>query len=657
MGSFIKHLINRHLMEEFLQALPIAGHLPDIFSGVKPNTVRFVRLPTGFGKSIGCALHVLTTTRGDVWVSEPTIPAVRGLFRTVKELVKTRAVGFAAGGRAAYTPGETRIVYMTTGHAVNLLLRWVDNHTHGRTQTQYLPSVFVADEIHHPSAENYVLYHLLRHACQQQACRTSVVICSATLDPALAAGLPCASDYHVDATPARFKVIVVHMSGAWDSYRDALACAPQVGLRLLAEHGGNLLVFVAGEDCLSRLARAFPGFDVFCISANTPSHELEAIFLPSARRRVYLATNVAESSLTMHDVGMVLDLGRQKLMHMGPTDVPMLTIGWVTKASARQRTGRAGRTRDGICVRMYSDETFAALPEHAPYEFTTIPPCQHVLRVMGHELDPVALLRMDVAWHRRVARRLTAMELIADNKITAFGREVVKYPVSIELAAFMVRGEMAYNAGLIADGTYVAMCCFVGVLETGSPGRLMWFPRETRGSVGDQQAYRAATFADYIKGDDLEAIVHLFRRMMAETVHRGQYSRWCRAASFSDKVVLSALNTVRQIVSRVYGVDSDGADNIVADCLALPLDIQFVRDRLAASFPDRILSNPTVRPSGALTYTGRDGVVWTVDARRSLCDLCAPEQIMAISLFVCADDASTSNLASCFVNLTEKESI
>src|SRR5439155_23876102 len=138
---------------------------------------------------------------------------------------------------------------------------------------------------------------------------------------------------------------------------------------LIAEGPGDILVFLAGEreirDTADALAeRSLPNTEVVPLYSRLSAAEQHRVFAPHTGRRIVLATNVAETSLTVPGIRYVVDPGTARISRYSQrTKVQRLPIEAISQASANQRKGRCGRTSDGVCIRLYSEEDFEARPE------------------------------------------------------------------------------------------------------------------------------------------------------------------------------------------------------------------------------------------------------------------------------------------------------
>ena len=163
---------------------------------------------------------------------------------------------------------------------------------------------------------------------------------------------------------------------------------------LRAEGPGDILVFLSGEREIRDTADALgdvPGIEVLPLYARLSAAEQYRVFQPHAGRRVVLATNVAETSLTVPGIRYVVDPGTARISRYSQrTKVQRLPIEAVSQASANQRTGRCGRTSDGICIRLYTEDDFAGRPEFTDPEILRTNLASVILRMAALDLGAMA---------------------------------------------------------------------------------------------------------------------------------------------------------------------------------------------------------------------------------------------------------------------------
>ena len=158
---------------------------------------------------------------------------------------------------------------------------------------------------------------------------------------------------------------------------------------------GDILVFLPGEreirECSEYLAgKRYSNTDILPLFGRLSASEQEKVFKRSSRRRIVLATNVAETSVTIPGIKFVIDTGLVRLSRFNPrTRIQELLVERVSQASARQRRGRCGRLSDGVCVRLYSEEELAASPEYTAPEIQRTALSGVILQMAALRLPPI----------------------------------------------------------------------------------------------------------------------------------------------------------------------------------------------------------------------------------------------------------------------------
>jgi len=297
-----------------------------------------VTSPTGSGKST----QIPRWCPGRVLVVEPRRVACKTLALRVAELEGCELgtdVGFHVRDHRV-EQRSTRILFATPG----VVLRRFDELERFET--------VVLDEFHERTLDVDLILALLRRRYHGR-----LVVMSATLRPGpLAAYL---EGHHLHAEGRMFPVDVVHQSGdvmlpAGDHLRERVGRA--VG-RALDQHEGDVLVFLPGKGEIAGATDELagrPGLEILPLHGGLSLDDQARVFRPASRRKVVLATNVAETSVTVPGIGVVIDSGlvRRTRYHRGRG---FLTLTPIAADSAEQRAGRAGRTGPGACIRLWSE--------------------------------------------------------------------------------------------------------------------------------------------------------------------------------------------------------------------------------------------------------------------------------------------------------------
>ena len=391
----------------FPEHLPVAERREEIMAAIRDHQVVIVAGETGSGKTTQLPKMCLALGLGEAGVIGHTQPrriAARSVAERIAEELGEdigRTVGYQVRF-TAQTSKATRVKVMTDG----ILLAEIP---HDPQLRRY--SVVIVDEAHERSLNIDFLLGYLRTLLPQRP-DLKVIITSATIDPerfarhfgrALAEG-----EEHEDAVPADDGGLVVpapviEVSGRTypvevryrsltdepspddpedDSddaaeTRDPLEAIGEAVLELAAEPPGDILVFLPGEreirdaaDHLSGVvasSKRLAGTEVLPLFGRLSMAEQHRVFGRAAagvRRRIVLATNVAETSLTVPGIKYVIDTGTARISRYSHrTKVQRLPIERVSQASANQRAGRSGRTSPGIAIRLYSEEDYLSRPE------------------------------------------------------------------------------------------------------------------------------------------------------------------------------------------------------------------------------------------------------------------------------------------------------
>ena len=324
------------------ERLPIESLRPAFDDAFRAGPV-VVSAPTGSGKSTRVPAWLLAgaSPSRPVWVIEPRRVACRALASRVAS-----EEGSRLGGRVGYrvrdddrTSAETQLVFATPGIALRQLADVRACHA------------VVVDELHERRLDVDLLLALLRHE------RTAgLVVMSATFaGDEIAAGL---GGTHLHAEGRMFPVRITHV-GDRPPDRQELVERVEAALARAANDPGDVLVFLPGKGEIHAVyERLAPRRDITTLTLHggLTLDEQARVFEPAQKRKVILCTNVAETSLTVPGVGVVIDSGlvRRTRYHQGRG---FLTLMPIADDSAEQRAGRAGRTAPGVCYRLWSQAT------------------------------------------------------------------------------------------------------------------------------------------------------------------------------------------------------------------------------------------------------------------------------------------------------------
>ncbi len=429
--------------------LPILSIVGQVSDAVRSGRSVVVSAPPGTGKSTALPSSMLDRLAGRILVTQPRRLAARMLAARVASLRGESPgglVGHAVRGERCESD-RTRLTYLTEG----LLLRRVLSGDGPSSE-----DVVVLDEFHERSIEADLLLGLMRSRGLR------FVVASATLDVDIVAGAIGADRFEV-SSPLH-PVTIEHRRAP--SADPPWNLAAEAVTRVLAEGGddGDILVFMPGRREIDRTIEACRrvgrGIDVVPLHGGLSAREQDRAVAEHGPRRIVVATNVAETSITIPRVTTVIDSGLARLADFDAgRDLPTLATGPIDRASAVQRAGRAGRVRPGRCIRLYTESEFARRPAHRSPATARADLAGAYLNIHAAGLDPESFPWIDpppVEAATHASRTLASIGAVdTAGKITATGRRLVELPLPPRVARF------ALDAVAAGGGRLAAACAAV----------------------------------------------------------------------------------------------------------------------------------------------------------------------------------------------------
>jgi ATP-dependent helicase HrpA len=379
---------------EFPEELPVSGRRAEIAAAIEKHQVVIVCGETGSGKTTQLPKICLELKRGAAGLIGHTQPrrlAARTVAARIAQELKS-PLGQIVGYKVRFsdkTGQDSAIKLMTDG----ILLAETQ---HDRFLSAY--DTIIIDEAHERSLNIDFLLGYLKQLLPKRP-DLKVIVTSATIDAQR-------FSEHFNGAP------VIEVSGrlypveiryrplktkegdeAGEDLQDAILDAADEVARL--PQGGDILVFLPGEREIRDIAEALrkhhpAGAEILPLYARLSAAEQERIFKPGGGRRIVLATNVAETSLTVPGIRYVIDPGTARLLRYSyRAKVERLQVENISQASANQRAGRCGRVMSGVCVRLYAAEDFAARPAYTDPEIRRSNLAAAILRMKALGLSDI----------------------------------------------------------------------------------------------------------------------------------------------------------------------------------------------------------------------------------------------------------------------------
>ncbi|WP_188009169.1 ATP-dependent RNA helicase HrpA [Grimontia hollisae] len=436
----------------FPEQLPVSQKKDEIAQAIANNQVVIVAGETGSGKTTQLpkiCMELGLGVSGVIGHTQPRRLAARSVATRIAEELETE-LGKTVGYKVRFNDQvseESRVKLMTDG----ILLAEIQ---HDRYLNQY--DCIIIDEAHERSLNiDFILGYLKQLLPKRPDLK--LIITSATIDPERFSnhfgGAPIIEvsgrTYPVEV---RYRPLV---EDSEDTDRDQLQAIFDAVDELHEEGPGDILIFMNGEreirdtaDALNK--RNLRDTEILPLYARLSSSEQNRVFQPHSGRRIVLATNVAETSLTVPGIKYVIDPGTARISRYSyRTKVQRLPIEPISQASANQRKGRCGRVSDGICIRLYSEEDFLSRPEFTDPEILRTNLASVILQMTAIGLGDIAAFPFvqppdsrNISDGVRLLEELGALKESKkgddQKRLTDIGRSLARLPIDPRLARMVL---------------------------------------------------------------------------------------------------------------------------------------------------------------------------------------------------------------------------
>jgi len=460
--------------------LPVSAAREEIARAISEHQVVIVAGATGSGKTTQLPKICLELGRAHIAHTQPRRIAARTIAERIAQELQV-PLGGLVGYKVRFTDQvseDTQIALLTDGILLNEIHR-------DRLLRRY--DTIIIDEAHERSLNiDFLLGYLTRILPERPDLK--VVITSATIDPE-----SFARHFARDGVPApvievsgrtypveiRYRPPVAARSSAGQARGEADAEGDDIDALLAAlreldrEPDGDVLVFLPGEAEIRDAADAVRGMyakdarptEVLPLYGRLSAAEQHRVFEPSTvpgvRRRVVLATNVAETSLTVPGIRYVVDSGTARISrYSARSKIQRLPIEAISQASAQQRSGRAGRTSPGVAIRLYGEDDFAARPEFTEPEILRTSLASVILQMLALGFGDIAdfpfLTKPDSRGVKAAFDMLTELRAVSRSRpergrgassearpwrLTKVGREIARLPIDPRFARMLIEAQ------------------------------------------------------------------------------------------------------------------------------------------------------------------------------------------------------------------------
>ncbi|EAU88277.2 pre-mRNA splicing factor [Coprinopsis cinerea okayama7 len=526
--------------------LPIYKHRDKLLYSVEKYGVTIIVGQTGCGKTTQLPQFLYEAQ----WASDGRVIACTQPRRVAATSVATRVaqeVGTTLGHEVGYTirfedvsdKERTRILYLTDGMLFRELL--VDP-----LLSRY--SVIMVDEVHERSVYTDLLLGMLKKIRRKRP-ELRLIVSSATMDAAYFLNYFTNDTSSDEATVISLegRMYPVQVAYIDEPVPDYVRAAAQLAWDInVQRRPGDILIFLTGREdidrCLDELSERIPLLPpnaprmiLIPLHAGLTTDEQLKAFLPAEKgtRKIIVSTNIAEASVTIDGIRYVIDSGFVKIRVYNPTaSMSSLVVVPTSKAAATQRAGRAGRTSNGVCYRLYTQAAYDALPAATPPEISRTDLTSLILQLKALGVDDL----MKFPWVTpppaesvlRALEALSASGLITDSgHLTHTGSKIAEYPIEHNIAKMLFASEDFKCGEEILTIAAMISVQNVFVIPDGAPGALAELER------------RKFTAEE---GDHL-TLLNAYNAF----IRYGQSSSWCKSHALSFRAMSRAVSIRAQL--------------------------------------------------------------------------------------------------------------
>ncbi|XP_076646959.1 putative ATP-dependent RNA helicase DHX34 [Halictus rubicundus] len=442
--------------------LPVSQYKNEIIEAIRNERVVIIAGDTGCGKSTQVPQYLYEANYQKIACTQPRRIACISLAKRVafETLTENRNdVGYQIRFEKQRNQ-DTRITFITEG----LLLRQLSG------DSESLPyEVVVLDEVHERHLHGDFLLGIMKCVINQNH-NVKVVLMSATINIELFSNYFAKEDVRVIQVPGRlYPIQLIYRPVSIEDIRyknDRFNPSPYIQIMQLidqkyaANEKGDLLIFLSGMSEITAVVDAAKEYSqkknnwiVLPLHSTLSINEQDKVFdfAPDDVRKCIVSTNIAETSITIDGIRFVADSGKVKEMNYDPScKMQRLKEFWISKASAEQRKGRAGRTGPGVCYRLYSEEEYMALEKYSTPELQRVPLDSLLLQMIAMGLpDTRKFPFIEPPPAESIENSILSLKehgALTDNeKITCIGKTLARLPVDITIGKMLIMGSIFHQ--------------------------------------------------------------------------------------------------------------------------------------------------------------------------------------------------------------------
>lgn len=563
-----KSLVDKKKIAAQKKSLPVYSCRDELLQLIRENSIVVVVGETGSGKTTQLTQYLKEEgydQDGCIACTQPRRVAAMSVAQRVSQ-----EMGVELGKEVGYTirfedntSRHTVIKYMTDGILLRESLSDPDLEKY---------SCIIMDEAHERSLNTDILFGLLRKIAMQRY-DLRLIITSATMDSSKFSNF--FGSVPIFKIPGRtFQVDIFHSATVICDFV-AQAVSQAVNIHLGAKKDGDILIFMPGqeeievtcdqiEDRIMSIKSQSPDADIQELkilpmySALAPERQAEVFKeAPTGTRKCIVATNIAETSLTVDGVKFVIDSGYSRLKVFQPKmGIDALLIYPISQANANQRSGRAGRTSSGVCYRLYTETQYkdelltTSVPEIQRSNLSNV-----ILLLKSLNIEDLSSFKfMDPPPQDNMSNSMYQLWMLGalDNhgKLTKLGRDMANFPLDPTMSKMVVES--------IADGCALEVLIIVAMLS----GPNVFYRPEGREEESDRERERF-----YIHDSDHLTLLNVYKQWLKNH----ESSNWCSKRFINYRLLVKVRDVVDQLKhimkTHKYRVSSCDDENVIRKCI------------------------------------------------------------------------------------------
>ncbi|KAK0066031.1 ATP-dependent RNA helicase DEAH12 chloroplastic [Biomphalaria pfeifferi] len=519
--------------------LPVYKYREEILRKVSENQVSIITGETGSGKSTQLAQYLYEAGfagKQRIVITQPRKVAAISLAKRVAQEMNSelgKLVGYKTGAKKVWSR-SSKILFVTAECLFNECL----------ADSQFSSySCIIIDEAHERSIYTDLLLSMIKK-CIQKRSDLAVIITSATINPKFFVDyFNTAPEMSIPGAVFPVDVMYEEYNGK-DEFKDYERRAVQKAITIHTSEGpGDILIFLTSPaetltSCreFETLAKDSGSFQCFTLFGQMSATEMSKVFnpLPPGTRKIVFATNCAETAITIHGIKFVIDTGLAKELKYDPErGISLLSICTISKSSADQRKGRAGRTQSGKCFRLYSQQTYDSMESMSRPEIFKINLGQAALKMAAENIDFFSFEFVEPPPNeciRRALKTLQEIGAIIGRGITDIGRWIAKLNCDPRIGLIIYLGN---QENLLYD-TVV----FAGLLSIG--GNVFF-----RGVEESEQQLFSKTKSQY---DSMDGDIFTWLYVYQDWIQQPKDERydWCQERALNYKMLKVANDWIKE---------------------------------------------------------------------------------------------------------------